>query len=461
MVVTVARRTKLPQRRDRFEPLLLLVAALLAVGSLGGALRVYALPTEARTTEAWFGYRSLIGFDFTAHVIPGRFYSETELRPDQLVRNRLPVEPPQYRRATISQFTEEIQVKVPYSFQADRAAPLRANMRVDGVLQVPGVWERPYPLMTRKEIRVDGREISGVATFTIPIKQLLEDIKVTREESGIGLDPVEVLIRPVFLVEASGLREPVGVLNNPEFKIIIRTTTTDIDDPRDVTVEKTLTHTTVTPVTVRLFGSDVSVSALRNASLIVLLISLGVSALLALQRLRRRRDPGSLLAKLGSHVLEVESFQPPADMAVAEVRSVQELIQLQVQTERPVIRVGDTCYLLDGTTCYQFRLDETRSDSDRDDRLLTPEDELSRMAQPVHAAVFSLDPWITEVHIKSAADMLRLHQRSARPVIQTEKGFHLLDGSVCFTYRLHHQAGEASAKAAPSTLEMMEPPEPS
>lgn len=452
-MATVARRTKPSLKRNRFEPLYLALAALLAVASLGGALRVYALPTEARTTESWFGYRSVIRFDFTAQVIPGRFYSDALLQPEQLVRNRLPVEPPQYRRATISQFTDAIQVRVPYSFKSDRNAPLRANMRVDGVLQVPGVWERPYPLVPRKEIKVDGREISGEATFTVPIRQILEDMKATREESGIGLDPVEVLIRPVFLVEASGLREPLGVLNNPEFKIVIRTATTDIDDPREVALEKTLTHTTVAPVTVSLFGSVVSVSALRNASLVVLAISLAGSLLLILTRLRRKRDPGSLLAKLGSHVLEVESFQPPADMAVADVRSVQELIQLQVQTERPVIRVRDICYLLDGTTCYRLALGEVQSDAESDARLLSPEEELSRMAQPIHAATFTLDPWITEVQITSAADMLRLHQRFAKPVIQTDKGFHLLDGSVCFTFRLNPPAPGVNAKAAPTVMD--------
>lgn len=443
-------RRSLSHRQIRLTPLVMLLSGLVALVSMGAAIRAYALPTEARTTEAWYGYNSTVGFDFAAAVEAGKFYPSERVLPDQLTRVRQPVDPPQYRRVLISQFTDTINVTVPYQFQGDRDAALRANFRVDGVLSVPGVWEKPYPLVGRKEIKVDGREISGEATFSIPVGELLADLKSTRETTGIALEPLEVLVRPIFLVEAAGMREPVAVLNNPEFKLVLRTVTTEVDDPRQVRQSKSLVITTVSPITISILGSAVTVAALRQTSVLVLTVSLLAAFILIWTRMRRRKDPLHMLSKLGPNLVRAESFQLPPDAAVAVVRTAQEMVQLHHQTERPVIQVGDAAYLLDGTTCYRLMLSDSGSSEWREKN---PEQQLQTVARTVEAADFTLDPWFTEVHVQSAADLLQLHRSSGRTVIHTTQGYHLMDGTVCFTYRPGPETSPGLAEAAPASVQ--------
>lgn len=336
--------------------LLVCVSALAAVLGLGAAVPAYALPVEARTSEPWYAYQSSVGFDFLAHVQEGKFYRQPVLRPDQLLRARLPVEPPAYRRMLIGRFTDGLEIRIPYRFQADRPAPLRARLRVDGAIVLPGLWQNPYPLSPEKQLSVFGTELAGVATFAIPIGSLLAEMETTRRDLGLVMEPLEIHVQPVFEVEVAGLREPVQVRQDPDFLITLRAGAVEVEDPREVRTEKSFAETRVVPVTIPLFGREVRVAVLRQIATGALGACLVLGVILVALRRLRPADPRTTLQKLGPGLIVARAFELPADAAVAEVWTPRELVRLHVQTERPVIQVGSTYYLLDGTTCYRLSL---------------------------------------------------------------------------------------------------------
>jgi hypothetical protein len=335
---------------------LLLFALLAAFLSLGAVLRAYAMPTEARTTETWYAYKASVGFDFIGNVQAGQFYPRSTVAPDELVRLRLPVEPPVYRRALISRYTDSVTVKIRYQYAGDRPAqPVKARLRVDGMVVVPGVRQSPHPLVASKDLTLNGAEISGEETMVIPVAKLLNDIEVGRDKLNLNLEPTEFLIHPVLEVEMGGLKEPVTVSLTPEYKLTVHTTTVEIDEPKEDRQEKALSETRVVPVTLQMFGKTLRVDQLRQISIYALGGFL-VLAVLVVWLSRRRPDNRTLLQRLGPNLLVVRSFEAPGDAAIADVRSARELLQLHTQTERPVIQVGTTYYLLDGNTCYRLTL---------------------------------------------------------------------------------------------------------
>lgn len=350
-------REKAPVRQavHRYPILLLLVSALAAVVSVGTVLRAYAMPVEARSSEPWYSYQSSLAFDFVAHVQPGQFYSHHTVRPEQLVRTRLPVDPPTYRRILLSKFTDSVEILIPYRYEADRPAPLKAHLRVDGLMMMPGVWQKPYPLVERKALTPVGSRVEGVERFSIPVKSLLAEMEATRVNMGLSLEPLEIHILPVLEIQAEGLPKPFQLAVNPEFKVVLRASTVEVEDPREVKADQTLSETRVVPITVNLLGLDVKVGVLRQISLYSLIAFLSLAILLVWLR-RRKPDSRTILQRLGSNLISVRSFELQGEAAIADVRTARELVQIQVQTERPVIRVGNTYYLLDGTICYRYHL---------------------------------------------------------------------------------------------------------
>lgn len=354
------RRPRRQQPTTRVPAALLLASVLLAAVSLATAVRVHALPVEAQRVEPWYAYQSSVGFDFLARVKPGKFYTEPLLRPDQIMRSKLPVEPPAYRRILISRFADTVEVQIPYRFQADRPAPIRARLRVDGATVIPGVWQKPYPLVAAKDLSVQGTELSGVETISIPVGSLLAEMEAARRDLGIVMEPLEVRILPTFAVEVAGLREPVQVVSNPEFLLVLRAGVLELDEPREVRTEKTLAQTRVVPVTLTLWGREIPVSRLRQVTLTALSAFAALALVLLWIGRSRRRHPRADLDRLGPGLIRARSFELPAGTALAEVATPRELLRLHVQTERPVIQVNDTYYLLDGTTCYRLTVSTGR-----------------------------------------------------------------------------------------------------
>lgn len=345
----------------RFPTLLLLVSALGLVLSLGSVVGAYAMPVEARTAQPWYAYRASVGFDFTAHVKQGKFYGSTTIKPEDLMKIPGPTQPPVFRRVLISQFTDSIEVRVPYSFKADRPAPIQAKWRVDGTLMLPGIWQQPYPLLAQKEINVEGAEIAGVETFVIPVSEFFKDIERNRVQYNLAAEPFELHIKPVLDVEVAGLKEPVTMADAGEFVISVHSGTMEIDDPRELNQEKSFAETLIVPITVPLFGSKVTVALIRQVSVIALAVCVIVAAGLAFGR-RKKPDPKTLLQRLGPSLISARAIELPGDIATVDVRTAKELLQLHAQTERPVVRVGNTYYLQDGTTCYRLELTDDMKD---------------------------------------------------------------------------------------------------
>ncbi|HYG59974.1 MAG TPA: hypothetical protein VD902_18060 [Symbiobacteriaceae bacterium] len=330
----------------------LMVSAAAAVLSLGSVVSTYAMPVEARTTEAWYSYQSTVGWDFTAQVKPSKFYPGTVVQAAQLYRGRGPVEPPVYHRVLITRVTEGIEVKVPYHYKADRPAPLNVSWRIDGTITIPGFWQAPYPLAEEKHFTTTGAEVSGEATLVIPVNQLLAEMEQNRLMNVLA-EPVELRIKPALHVEAEGLLRPVSVDTAGDFTVLIRSSTIEVSDARTVQTTKDLTETRVVPITVNVLGTEIPVGALRQVSLTVLVSSVVTGALLLWVK-RKRPDDRALLQKLGPKLIEARGYELPGDVAVVEVRSARELLQLQAQSERHVIVVNNNYYLQDGATCYRF-----------------------------------------------------------------------------------------------------------
>lgn len=350
-----------PSRRAML--LLLTVSALAALLSLGSAISTYAQPVEARTTEPWYSYESTVGFDWVAKVQEGKFYPGTTVTPDQLISMKGPVEPPVFHRVLISKFTDALEVRVPYTFKADRPATMKVNWRVDGTLRLPGIWQKQYPLMAAKEFTVNGAEASGTETLEIPIADLLADIEQTRS-LGILSEPMELLIKPVLEVTVDGLKQPVAALNSPEFAVVVRASTTEVDDARQSKVDNNYAEVKVVPISMKLLGLDVAVGTVRQVSVIGLLTFLLVAAGI-LWFGRKKPDARSILQRLGPNLIVARGLELPTDAAVVDVRTPKELMQLQHQADRPVIRVGSSYYLQDGSVCY--RLSMPGEDEEGDD----------------------------------------------------------------------------------------------
>lgn len=435
----MSRRGHTTHSFHRFRFVMLAVAGLLAVVSFAAALRAYAMPVEARTTEAWYSYKSTVGFGYTSHVLRGRFYEDSVVRSDQLARVRLPQDPPAFRRVLISLFTEDVEVTIPYRFAADRPAPLRARFRVDGVLQMPGVWEKPYPLAPSKETEHEGTEIGGSVTFRIPVSSLLAEISSARKEHNLVLDPLELHIKPVFEVEVEGLRQPVQITNAGELKMVFRANVLEIDEPKELRADKALSETRIVPIMLSLLGTEVTVVAARQASMAVLALSALLISIM-LWRRHRSQELEAVLRKLGPNLITARSYEMPSDTAVADLKSVKELVQIHLRTERPVIKAGGTYYLVDDSICYRFALREQNQSMPEhvpEPAAVAEKPASRRPGSPgvvIQADEFILDSWITNVQVRTVHGLTELQRSTGRAIIRTSRGYHLIDGSVCFTY---------------------------
>lgn len=347
-----------PRRRRRPLPALAAAAFALCALALAGLVRAYALPVEARTHDTWYAYTQELQFGFTARVRTGSVYTAEVVRPEQLVQTRLPVEPPQFRRVLVGKLTDQVELSLPYTFRGDRPAALKATYRLEGKLVAP-LWQRPYALRPPETVSVTGTEVTlGREPVVIPVTDLIAEMERITREIGVNQELVELQVRPVVEVEASGLRDPVRTGLAPEFRLILRGgLALDVDEPRAVRDEKTLQTTSVVPVTLRLLGQEVRVATLRRVTLTAAAILAAAAGLYGGARwLRRRRRAGSDLDRLRPAVIGASAFELGPGIALIDVGSARELLQLHLQSERPVIQVGHVYYLVDGSTCYRLDL---------------------------------------------------------------------------------------------------------
>lgn len=348
-------------RTERRSPLVWFSLALVAfILSLTSLVRVSAMPAEARTQENWFSYSEEMRMDFTAQVIPGRVYPGATVRAEELYQSKLPVDPPAYRRILVSKLTESIIMQFPYRFVADRPADITATYRVDGTLAANGLWRRPYPLLEAQQTRLTGTElILEPLTIQIPVREIVADMQALSDELRFGADQVEVKVRPVVQVQVAGLKEPVTAGFQPEFTVLLRgnDVSIEVDEPRLLTNNQTLSSTTVKPLYFELMGLQLPVGTVRTVAISGLtILALVLGAGMALQWLRRRAVPIQDLRRLGASLIEARTMELPPGAVVIEVQNLQQLVHIHLRTDRPVVRVGATCYLVDGSTCYRLTL---------------------------------------------------------------------------------------------------------
>lgn len=354
------RRTLAPIRKRNRRPLGLFLIAFGLLLSVGGIVRVSALPAEARIQQTWFAYRQELAYDFTSRVTKGTIYSSETVGAEELLRTKAPVDPPIYRRVLVSQLTDSITIKLPYRFTADRPATINANYRVDGVLMVSNLWQRPYPLIPPQTVSASGTELAiSDMNVTIPIRNLIQELEGISEQLKLGQDQVELKIRPVIQVTVDGQKQPVSTTLTPEFAISIRglKLAIEVDEPKLVDENKSFTEMMITPLTVNVFGRAVPFNTVRNTSIILLtILALVLGGTLLAKWLRGRAAIVADLSRLGSALVVGDSFQISEDVVLVDVQSVSQLINIHLRTDRPVIRVENTCYLVDGSTCYRLRL---------------------------------------------------------------------------------------------------------
>lgn len=69
-------------------------------------------------------------------------------------------------------------------------------------------------------------------------------------------------------------------------------------------------------------------------------------------------------------------------------------------------------------------------------RTETPEIRLQRLAaKMVHSSAFTPQPGLTVIYVESPQELLRLQAETQRRIIATPEGYHIVDGTVCYTYR--------------------------
>ncbi|MFZ5823187.1 MAG: hypothetical protein ACOY94_02395 [Bacillota bacterium] len=332
-------------------------SALLFLLSLGAVARVSAMPAEARTQETWFAYQQEMRYDFTARVKPGPIYSQDLVGAEDLVQQRLPVEPPAYRRVLVGPLAETLRITLPYHFRADRKAPIRATYQIDGEIRVPNLWRRQHQFLAPRTVTVEAAELRlNDLAVDIPVREIIAEVRAFSQELKIPHDQIEVRVRPTVQVEVEGQREPVSAKLAPELMVLVRSggIGVEVDEPRTVTDSQQFETNERVPLSVNLWGWTVPVALLRQVAYVALgLFALLVGAGLAARWLQHRRSGAPDLAKLGSGLIRASDFTLPAGVALVDVPHPEQLIHLHLQTERPVLQVGGSYYLLDGSTCYR------------------------------------------------------------------------------------------------------------
>lgn len=337
----------------------LLVVALAFLISLGAVIRVNAMPAEARLSETWYSYRAEMPYDFSAKVQQGAIYSSPTVKSGDLLQIRLPVEPAAYRRALVAKLTDVVTLQLPYTFTADRPAEIKAKYWVDATLVVPTLWQRPMPLLQPTEIQVTGEQlVLDKLAVDIPIKQITAELEKLTQDMKLSQETAEIHIRPVVQVEVNGLKEAVKSQLNPEIVVAIRNTgiAVEVDDPKVYSDEKQFTETKVLPATFDIMGYTLPLETARRLAIGTLSVFALVLAVMLLVQWYRTGAKQSDLKKLGAALIVARGLDLPEDATMVEVLSTQQLLQIHLQTERPVIRVGDVCYILDGATCYRLEL---------------------------------------------------------------------------------------------------------
>lgn len=356
------RPTVLPRRRARVNGFLLVIVAFAL--SLGGLVRVSAMPAEARIQETWFAYSQEFRMDFSASVTKGSIYSNDVVKPEDLLRVKTPGEPPAYRRVLISPLTNSVRIAMPYRFKADRPAEIKATYRVDGTLTAPNLWQKPYPFIPQQEVVVNGTELTlSDLAVEIPVKKLVADTVKLIDELKLSHDQVEVKVRPVIQVTVNGQAQPVSAGVAPEFTVVIRNpATVEVDEPKVLTDDKSFTTTRVLDRTVTFLGIAMKLTTIRSVSLVALsVLAAALGIMLVLQWFQRRAKPRAGLQRLGSALIVASHFQVPADAALVDVPDVQQMIALHLRTERPVVKAGEAYYLVDGNTCYRLQASEDQA----------------------------------------------------------------------------------------------------
>jgi|GEM_PF-2945356 len=352
-------RRRAARKRDRPWSWLAF-SALLFFASLGAVIHVSAVPAEEQTQETWYGYRQEMRYDFTARVRPGPVYERDLVSSAELAQVKLPVDPPVYRRVLVGPMAESVRVTLPYSFTADRPGQLRVTYAVDGQISVPNLWRRPFPLLPPQSRRIEGAEVRlNDLVLEIPIGTILDQVKRFSEAEKVPFDQLEILLRPTVTVEVEGQREPIVATLAPEFLLQVRNggVAVEIDEPRTVQDAKEYQVNERVPLAVRVWGREVPVARIQQGAYFLLgLFTLVLVGVLANRYLlgRTERSPAEALRRLGGGLIRATEFDLPEGVAMIDVTRLEYLMHLHLQTERPVVQVGKTFYLLDGGSCYIY-----------------------------------------------------------------------------------------------------------
>jgi hypothetical protein len=353
-------------RSQRRLPAMSLVwaLALATLALLLAVMRVWAMPQVVDQTTVWYDYQASVGFDWTAQVTPGHYYAEATIRPETLIQQKLPVEPPQFRRVLLAPLAQTVTVRMPYSFKADRQADLSLSLQVETVLQIPGYWQQTKKVVPLKTWQVIDQSVAGEATFTLSLDELKAELERQRTDLGFVVEPLEVQIHPLWQIKAAGMREPVEVQNAPTYRLLYRSSAIEIDEPKTDAIGHSLTFREPIAQHIALGSRLLSVRWAQGVSLILLGLFGALLAYLLWRLLSRRKKAlGDLLwlRRLQPFVIRVVDFQVPPEVALVWVDAPRELARLQVQTSQTIIQMGDHLYLKDGSTCYAYHLGRSQA----------------------------------------------------------------------------------------------------
>jgi hypothetical protein len=343
-------RRSIPRRAALLWALVVSATALLLA-----TIRVYALPPVTEQTELWYSYQASLSLDWTAKVKPGHYYPQPNISPDALVQQRLPVEPPQFRRVLLAPLAESIIIRIPYRFQGDRPAPLQFSFGVEQALLMPGYWQQVRQIVPVKTWETQEASLSGEATVEVPLGQLQAELERARTDLGFVVEPLELEIRPRWEVRSTGLREPVVYTAAPVLRISYRGNSVEVDEPKQQADQKALTYKRQISNQVSLWGAPLSVRTAQWTILTLFLITAGGLLFLLGRRLTRNRTALTeqlWLKRLQPFLVHAETFKVHPDVTIVQVASLREMARLQQQSTQPLIQVGGHLYLKDGGTCF-------------------------------------------------------------------------------------------------------------
>jgi hypothetical protein len=333
---------------------------VLAVVLLGLWLWAGFQPAVVRRQSVTLKYHEEIGLTYSAAVTPGAIYAKAALGPDDLPRWQTQSDPPIFRRALVTRPLERLTVEFPYTLTFDRPVTITGTTQAAAFLVGQHLWQRPLTLVAPQEVRGQGTSVSGSLKIDLDVRALADQIVRGYEEAGLVPSAGELWIDPVLDWQATGAGDtPItGSLTGTRLVVYLLGDHLEIEEKQPATKDQSLTTAQQQVNTLGFGAQRVPLATVRRYAgpAAALLAMIGLLCLWLAHRFATAAvSPAE--GVLGRLALTIDAAELKLDpsWAVIQLTEPKDLLRLHTATGRPIVRVGTTYHLLDGTTCYSYR----------------------------------------------------------------------------------------------------------